>query len=66
MKTTIKIEGMHCKSCEVLLTDVLTEMDGVSSAELSTKDGTAIVTHDGKATEKAMRQAIEAEGYRTK
>ena len=66
MKTTIKIEGMHCKSCEMLLTDVLSEMNGVKLAEVSFKNGNAIVTHDEKTTEKAMRDAIEVEGYKTK
>jgi copper chaperone CopZ len=66
MKTTkINITGMHCKSCETLITDVLTEIDGVESADVSEKKGMAIITHKDNVTEKNIREAIEAEGYKT-
>jgi len=65
--TTITIEGMHCHACEVLLTDVLSETEGVTRASVSLKTGTAHVEFDAsKVTESALRKAIEAEGYKTK
>lgn len=66
MKTTIKIHGMHCASCEALLTDVLSETEGVKSVKVSLKDGNATVDFDDKTvSETRLRQSIEAEGYKT-
>jgi copper chaperone CopZ len=62
----IKIKGMHCQSCEMLLTDVLAELPGVKAAQVSLKQEAANVEYDEKKTsEKEMRSAIEAEGYKT-
>jgi copper chaperone CopZ len=66
MKLTIPIEGMHCASCETLLTELLCELPGVSKAHVSMQAKSATVEYDaGKVTEKDMRKAIEAEGYKT-
>lgn len=65
MKTTIKVQGMHCHGCEALLTDVLSEIKGVSEAKVSLKEERAIVEHDATVNEAQLRKAIEAEGYKT-
>ncbi len=66
MKTTkLNVQGMHCKSCEMLLTDSLSEIDGITDVSVSVKDGTATVTHDGGVSEAQIRKTIEAEGYKT-
>lgn len=66
MKTTITIQGMHCSSCETLLTDVLSETEGVRNAQVSLKDGNATVDFDEKTVSEArLRHVIEAEGYKT-
>jgi copper chaperone len=66
MKTDITIKGMHCHSCEMLLTDVLSDIDGVDEAKVSIKEGRAEVKYDPAKTDEAkMRAAIEAEGYTT-
>ena len=65
-QTVINIKGMHCASCEVLLTDVLCDIPGVSTAKVSIKTHTAFVDYDSKqTTEQVLRKAIEAEGYET-
>lgn len=64
--TTIIVKGMHCQSCEMLLTDVLTEMPGVEKAQVSLKEAKATVEYDPTLVdEKDLRKAIEAEGYKT-
>jgi copper chaperone CopZ len=66
MKTTIPIKGMHCPSCEVLITDVLAETDGVKAAKVSLAENAAHVEFDqSKVSEAQLRKAIEAEGYKT-
>ena len=63
--TMISINGMHCASCETLLAEVLEDLDGVTTATVSYKNGSAVVTHDANVTEATLRKAIEAEGYTT-
>jgi copper chaperone len=62
----IAVKGMHCPSCETLITDVLTEMPGVKKAVVSLKAASATVDFDPQAVSEAqLRSAIEAEGYKT-
>ncbi len=66
MKSTIKVQGMHCHGCEALLTDVLGETEGVKEARVSLKENAAHVEFDeSKVSEAQLRKAIEAEGYKT-
>ncbi len=66
MKTvTFQTEGMHCQSCETLVTESLTDLEGVNDAEASYKDGKVTVSYDeSKTKEEALRSAVESEGYR--
>jgi copper chaperone CopZ len=64
--TTIPIKGMHCKSCTVLISDVLSELPGVDSATVDLVTKKATITHDQhKISEAQLRKAIEEEGYTT-
>jgi copper chaperone CopZ len=67
MKTAmIRINGMHCRSCEGLLTDVLMDIKGVKTAKVSFNDKEAEVEFDERQTSEAeLRRAIEKEGYKT-
>jgi copper chaperone CopZ len=64
-KIRLKVTGMHCSSCEMLVTDSLMDTKGVEKAEASFKAGTVSVTYDEKAVkESAIRSIIEKEGYK--
>ncbi len=63
--TTIQVQGMHCKSCEMLITDALEEMTGVHKVNVSANHGRAVIEHNDSVSEKKLRGAIEAEGYKT-
>ena len=64
---TLKIEGMHCKSCEMLINDVVSEIEGVKKTEASLKNNSAKVEFDeSKADLSKIRKAIESEGYKIK
>jgi len=53
--------NMHCKSCNVLIKDVLDEM-GVSDVKFL--DNYVFVNYDDSIIkEKEIRQSIESEGY---
>lgn len=63
MKKEFNVKGMHCKSCEMLITDSLEGLDGVKNVKASAKDGKVIVEHNS-VDESLMKKAIESEGYK--
>lgn len=61
----MKIEGMTCESCATHVRDVLLKQAGVVDAQVSYRAGSAKLTTNGDAVdESALRQAVEAAGYR--
>ena len=63
----IQVTGMHCASCEMLITDSLKEIPGVQNAVASFKAGTVSVTFDEhKASEQTIKNVIAKEGYKVK
>ena len=62
-KITLKVKGMHCKSCSMLIEDALEDL-GVKSKVDSDK-GIAIVEFDeSKVSEKTIKKTIKGEGYK--
>ncbi len=61
----LKIEGMHCSSCETLIKDELSEIQGVSDIKVDAKsgEGTVIVDTD-KTNINALLGAVEKAGYK--
>ena len=66
MKKTLIIEGMMCPHCEARVKKCLEEFDFVESAEVSHKDGTAVVTLKDGADVDALVNAVSAQGYPVK
>lgn len=65
-KLSLKVEGMHCKSCEVLIKEEL-EDAGATDVQVSVSKGTVIATIDEKKiTEKKVQEIIKKEGYKVK
>jgi copper chaperone CopZ len=60
---TIKVEGMHCRSCEMLLTDVLSEIKNVHKVSADYRKGTVTIAAEPGALEEA-KKAIAKEGYK--
>ncbi len=64
MKRDIQIYGMHCKACELLITQSIDEIDGCKVNYISHKSGKLQVTCDeNKLAE--VREAIDQAGYTT-
>jgi copper chaperone len=56
---------MHCKSCEMLVKDSVTEIDGVNGVDVSLTKKTVTVDYDEKKLkDTAIVKAIESEGYK--
>ena len=64
MKKVIKIEGMMCPHCEARVKTLLEAMDGVASADVSHKKGSASLTCTEEVSDDALREVIEGAGYR--
>jgi copper chaperone CopZ len=64
MEKLIRVDGMHCKSCELLLVDVLSEVDGVQKVIADSRKGTVRVVCNDDATLVNVRGAIKKQGYR--
>ncbi len=64
MKHELKVSGMHCPSCEILLADALGEIPGIQSVQAHFKAGrVSLEAADGKALA-AAKKAIAKEGYK--
>ena len=64
MTKTMKIEGMMCGHCEASVKKALEAVEGVASAEVSHKDGTAVVTLSGNVGDEVLKKAVEDKDYK--
>lgn len=64
MEKVLKVEKMHCRSCEMLLTDVISEIDGVKKVSADFRKGAVKISYDKPAAIDLARKAIEKEGYK--
>lgn len=61
---TIKVEGMSCEHCKHAVESALTNLDGVSTANVNLEEGNVKVDFDdNKVTTPNMHEAIEDQGY---
>lgn len=64
MKITLEIKGMHCESCEMLISEELLEREGITSAVVSVKDNNAVIEFDeNKITVEEIKAIIKEEGF---
>lgn len=63
-KTAVPIQGMHCRSCELLITDELMQIPGVERVTVSYRDACATLYHSKPVAQKTIRTAVRLAGYR--
>ncbi len=63
MEKVLHIEGMMCGNCEKHVQKALEALPGVSKAEASHVNGTAVVTLDGEVSDEQLKKAVAAEDY---
>lgn len=67
MNKKINVTGMHCGSCEMLITESLNETEGIISSKANHKTGSVIVEYDeNKINENKIKTIIQNEGYNVK
>lgn len=64
MEQTIKVEGMHCKSCELIIKEAILEIDGVERVDANSKNGVVQVSYKDEGSLEKIKKAIENEGYK--
>jgi len=64
MTKTLKIEGMMCPHCEANVKNTLEGILEVEQAEVSHKEGTAVVTLSAEVSDDILKFAVEDKGYK--
>lgn len=64
MEKTLKIEGMMCPHCEARVKKALEELSEVSEAQVSHKDGVAIVKLSAQISDETLMGLITDNGYK--
>lgn len=66
-KATIKVYGMSCQMCANGVAASVKNLKGVKSAEVSAKEGEAVVVYDdAQVTVEQIKQQIDKSGFSTK
>ncbi len=63
MKKTMNIEGMMCPHCKATVKKALEALDGVSCAQVSHEENTAIVELTGDVADDVLKKAVEDKDY---
>ena len=60
----LRVTGMHCTSCSMLVDMTLEDLDGVESAQTDHASGDSLVTYDPDVvTDEALVAAVRGVGY---
>lgn len=62
-KTTVPIKGMHCRSCELLIEDEISQIPGVEKVEVSEKKACAVVYYKNLLSAASVATAVRKAGY---
>jgi len=63
LRVRLPITGMTCAACERRVTKALSKVDGVESATVSARTGTAVLTVEGEVPWAELSDAVEQAGY---
>lgn len=62
-KTTVCVKGMHCQSCDILVTDKLKSIDGVSEVRADYHTQEVEIEYKGDISHSLLQHELEAYGY---
>ncbi len=62
-KSTVHVKGMHCSSCELLVSDELSQVKNIRSVYVSQPKGTAEIEYHGYLDRNEVSRAIANAGY---
>jgi len=59
----LKVNGMHCKSCVVLIKDILEDEEGINNAQASLEDSSVEIEMEDAVTKDRISKILMDEGY---
>ena len=62
-KLLVPIAGMHCRSCEILIEDKLSEIPEIKKSYVNYKKGIAEISYEIKPSKQAIENAVRGAGY---
>lgn len=62
-KQTVHIQGMHCRSCEILLEDGIKDIPGIQAVNVSHTKGTAEISYKGHLDINKIEAVVSECGY---
>jgi len=65
-KKTLKIEGMHCPSCEILVKKKFSQLKNIKDVKADFKKREAFIFYHGNVSEEKLNQLISPFGYQIK
>jgi P-type Cu+ transporter len=60
----IGIQGMHCEACVKIVTEELSDVEGIHNVLVDLKTNSAVVTADSSVSTETILQAVEKAGYK--
>ncbi len=63
MEKKMKIEGMKCMHCKANVEKALAAVPGVTGAEISLEEKTAVIRMDAEVADQALMDAVKAKGF---
>lgn len=63
MEKILGVKGMHCKSCEMILDDSISEIKGVEKVNSDFKKGEVKVVYSIDSVLEQIKSVIKKEGY---
>ena len=63
METTLKVSGMHCTACKMLIEDAIGEIKGAKAVSVDYMTGAVTVGYDSDETFEKIKTAICGEGF---
>ena len=64
MEKTIRVSGMHCSSCKMLIEEVSGEIHGVEKVSADFENGEVSLSVENESVLPKVRKAIEEVGYK--
>lgn len=66
MKINLKIEGIHCPACKMLIEEICSDYEGIKSVELNEKSGMLILESDIDDFDGLIEEIQESGPYKVK
>ena len=63
METTLKVSGMHCPACKMLIEEAISEIRGAKAVSVDYTTEAVTVSYDSNETLEKIRTAIRGEGF---